>query len=124
MLPLQQGENYTALLNDADLCFITQQSGSGNSFFPSKLLGLLAQSKPVITVADPESELAEAVTEGGFGENIAPGGPAEIAALLDRIANDRAMLAQWGKSGRGYVQQFEKTHVFESFLRELESVAQ
>ncbi len=60
MLPLQQGENYTALLEEADLCFITQQSGSGNSFFPSKLLGLLAQSKPVITVADPESELAEA----------------------------------------------------------------
>src|SRR3954471_15847344 len=83
MLPLQQGADYTALLNDADLCFITQQSGSGNSFFPSKLLGLLAQSKPVITVADPESELAEAVQEGAFGRNIPPGHPQEIAALLD-----------------------------------------
>ena len=79
MLPLQQGREYTALLNDADLCFITQQSGSGNSFFPSKLLGLLAQSKPVVTVADPESELAEAVKEGGFGENVAPGDPARCS---------------------------------------------
>ena len=60
-----RAKNYTALLADADLCFITQQSGSGNSFFPSKLLGLLAQSKPVITVADPESELAEASSKGG-----------------------------------------------------------
>ena len=73
MLPLQQGADYISLLEDADLCFITQQSGSGNSFFPSKLLGLLAQSKPVVTVADPESELAEAAVEGGFGLNIRAG---------------------------------------------------
>ena len=122
MLPLQQGGDYTALLNDADLCFITQQSGSGNSFFPSKLLGLLAQSKPVITVADPESELAEAVTEGNFGRNIPPGQPHEIAAILDEIAGDKERLTAWGKSGRSYVQQFEKTQVFESFLRELEAL--
>jgi colanic acid biosynthesis glycosyl transferase WcaI len=123
MLPLQQGADYTALLNDADLCFITQQSGSGNSFFPSKLLGLLAQSKPVITVADPESELAEAVHEGRFGKNIAPGHPAEIATLLDTIANDGSLLSNWGAAGRVYVQQFEKTQVFENFVRELEAIA-
>jgi len=120
MLPLQAGENYTALLNDADLCFITQQSGSGNSFFPSKLLGLLAQSKPVITVADPESELAEAVVEGAFGLNIAPGKPRELAEVLDSIAGDPERLIRYGAAGRVYVQQFEKTHVFEKFLRELE----
>ncbi|MDQ6940304.1 MAG: WcaI family glycosyltransferase [Verrucomicrobiota bacterium] len=122
MLPLQEGENYTSLLNDADLCFITQQSGSGNSFFPSKLLGLLAQSKPVITVADPESELAEAVTEGNFGRNIPPGRPSEIATTLDEIASDTERLAAWGKSGREYVQQFEKTQVFENFLGELKAL--
>lgn len=124
MLPLQQGENYTALLNEADLCFITQQSGSGNSFFPSKLLGLLAQSKPVITVADPESELAEAVVEGGFGMNIPPGHPQELATALDTIAKDPTRLAAYGTAGRVYVQQFEKKQVFENFVRELEAVAQ
>ena len=121
MLPLQQGADYNSLLEDADLCFITQQSGSGNSFFPSKLLGLLAQSKPVITVADPESELAEAVVAGGFGLNIPPGRPEEVAAVLDELAGDSARLQAFGAAGRIYVQQFEKTHVFESFLRELEA---
>jgi len=123
MLPLQQGVNYTSLLQDADLCFITQQTGSGNSFFPSKLLGLLAQAKPVITVADPESELAEAATEGGFGMNIPPGRPDEVASLLDELASDPERLQRWGAAGRVYVQQFEKTHVFESFLQELEKLA-
>ena len=123
MLPLQAGEDYRALLADADLCFITQQSGSGNSFFPSKLLGLLAQSKPVITVADPESELAEGVVAGSFGMNIPPGRPEELAEVLDTIATDAPRLTAWGTAGRVYVQQFEKNHVFESFLRELEAIA-
>jgi colanic acid biosynthesis glycosyl transferase WcaI len=122
MLPLQKGDDYTRLLLDADLCLITQQSGSGNSFFPSKLLGLLAQSKPVITVADPESELAEAVVQGGFGLNIPPGQPQEVAAVLDSIAADRERLQRYGAAGRVYVQQFEKQHVFESFTRELEQL--
>ena len=123
MLPLQNGETYTALLADADLCFITQQSGSGNSFFPSKLLGLLAQSKPVITVADPESELAEAVAEGSFGMNIPPGRPEEVAAVLDAIAPDAERLRQWGIAGRKYVQQFEKNAVFEGFIEKLKRIA-
>ncbi len=122
MLPLQQGANYTALLEEADLCFITQQSGSGNSFFPSKLLGLLAQSKPVITVADPESELAEAAVSGGFGLNIPPGHPQEVADVLDDLAGDAARLTQYGAAGNRYVQQFEKTHVYESFLQELKTL--
>ncbi|MFN2508045.1 MAG: WcaI family glycosyltransferase [Chthoniobacterales bacterium] len=123
MLPLQEGANYTSLLDDADVCFITQQSGSGNSFFPSKLLGLLAQSKPVITVADPESELAGAVAEGGFGRNVPPGRPQELADTLDEMAKNPACLAAYGAAGRVYVQQFEKTQVFESFLKELEILA-
>ncbi|MGI9087944.1 MAG: WcaI family glycosyltransferase [Chthoniobacterales bacterium] len=122
MLPLQQGADYTALLEDADVCFITQQSGSGNSFFPSKLLGLLAQSKPVITVADPESELAEAASEGGFGLNIPPGRPEDVAKVLDLLAKDPARLAAYGAAGNIYVQQFEKGRVFENFLKELEAL--
>ncbi len=122
LLPLQAGENYRELLADADLCFITQQSGSGNSFFPSKLLGLLAQSKPVITVADPESELAEAAVQAGFGVNIAPGNPREVAELLDAIASDPERLRRYGAAGRVYVQQFDKAHVFESFVKELRAL--
>jgi hypothetical protein len=38
------------------------------------------------------------------------------------MANDRARLAEWGAAGRVYVQQFDKTHVFENFLKELEAL--
>ena len=111
--------DYRALLVDADLCFITQQAGAGNSFFPSKLLGLLAESKPVVTVAAAECELAQAVAAGKFGINVPPGRPQELAEVLDSIATDGRRLSAYGDAGRVYVQQFEKTHIFSSFREQL-----
>ena len=122
MLPFQSAADYRALLVDADVCFITQQLGSGNSFFPSKLLGLLAESKPVVTAAAPESELALALTEGNFGVNVSPGRPEELAALLDSLASDPERLWLYGTNGRRYVEQFEKGRVFRSFAGELRTL--
>jgi colanic acid biosynthesis glycosyl transferase WcaI len=122
MLPLQEGPNYQALLVDADVCFITQQAGAGNSFFPSKLLGLLAQSKPVVTVAAPECELALSLQEGNFGVNLPPNRPAELAALLDSLANDAERLWLYGANGRRYVEQFEKERVMQNFAGELRTL--
>ena len=122
MLPLHAGRDYVALLTDVDLCFITQQAGSGNSFFPSKLLGLLAASKPVITVAAPSCELALSLLEGGFGINVPPGEPAEVAKVLDAVADNPERRKQFGLAGRKYVEQFEKQRVFDSFARELDSL--
>jgi colanic acid biosynthesis glycosyl transferase WcaI len=122
MLPLQAGRDYRALLVDADVCFITQQAGAGNSFFPSKLLGLLAESKPVVTVASPECELALSLREGNFGVNVPPGQPPGLAGVLDALAKDPERLAEFGAAGRRYVEQFEKSRVFENFLRELTAV--
>ena len=122
LLPLQAGGDYRALLVDADVCFITQQAGAGNSFFPSKLLGLLAESKPVVTVAAPECELALSLGEGKFGVNVPPGHARELADLLDSLAHDPARLAEYGAAGRRYVEQFEKGRVFESFADELQAL--
>jgi colanic acid biosynthesis glycosyl transferase WcaI len=122
MLPLQAGRDYRALLIDADICFITQQVGAGNSFFPSKLLGLLAESKPVVTVAAPECELALSLAEGKFGANVPPGHAQELADVLNALAQDPQRLAEYGAAGRRYVEQFEKTRVFQSFAEELESL--
>jgi colanic acid biosynthesis glycosyl transferase WcaI len=120
LLPFEA--DYPALLTDADVCFITQQVGSGNSFFPSKLLGLLAEGRPVVAVSAPESELAIALRQGGFGLNVPPGQPQELAELLDALAKDPQGLAGYGAAGRRYVQQFEKGTVMQSFVNELKAL--
>src|SRR5687768_927498 len=123
MLPLQAGRDYRALLVDADVCFITQQAGAGNSFFPSKLLGLLAESMPVVTVAALERKLALSLADGQFGVNVPPGRPQELADLLDAMANDPHRLAEYGAAGRRYVEQFAKGRVMRKFADELQSLA-
>jgi colanic acid biosynthesis glycosyl transferase WcaI len=83
---------------------------------------LLAASKPVVTVAAPECELALSLVEGKFGVNVPPGRSQELAELLDSLANNPERLAEYGAAGRRYVQQFEKTRVFEDFLGELAGI--
>jgi colanic acid biosynthesis glycosyl transferase WcaI len=124
MLPLQFATDYSELLVDADVCLITQQSGSGNAFFPSKLLVTLVYSRPVVTVADEQSALARVVKDGKFGANILPGKPEHLASTLRALARDRQQLRAWGEDGRAYVEQFEQGRVLEKFLRELESLVE
>ncbi len=119
MLPLQQGRDYRSLLVDADVCFITQQAGAGSLFFPSKLLGILAESKPVITVATSDSDLALSIEEGKFGVNLAPGEAEKLARLLDSLANDPGRLEEYGVAGRRYVEQFERKRVMGDFVEEI-----
>ena len=121
-LPLQSEADYAEMLCAADLCVITQQKGAGQSFFPSKLLNPLAFGRPVLTVADQESELARVVEEGGFGENILPEDPAAFAASLEALAVAPARLAAYGAAGREYVAQFERNQVLAEFTRELEAL--
>ncbi|MGH8101555.1 MAG: WcaI family glycosyltransferase [Chthoniobacterales bacterium] len=123
MLPLQSHDDYRAMLVDADVSLITQQSRSGNAFFPCKLLMTLAYSSPVVSVADAESALVRAIGEGGFGQNVLPGNPNELAATLSALARDRQHLRSWGEAGRKYVERFEQSQLLKRFGAELDALA-
>lgn len=123
MLPLQYGLDYRELLVDSDVSLITQQSGSGNAFFPSKLLVTLAYGSPVVTVADDESALARAVAEGGFGINLRPGQPEQLAVTFRQLAQDQERLRRWSENGRIYVKRFEQRSLLGEFCRQLQSLS-
>ena len=124
MLPLHFGRDYQELLVDADVSLITQQSGSGNAFFPSKLLVTLAHRSPVVTVADDESALAKAVQDGRFGVNVGPGDAARLAQTFRQLAQDRQSLRQWGENGRVYVERFEQGRLLGNFVDKLRGLIQ
>lgn len=123
MLPLQPDAEYRDMLLDANVCVIAQQPGSGGFFFPSKLLTTLAWSKPVLTVADNESELVRALHEGGFGVNVPPGDAFGVARLMEQLAAEPAHLADYASAGRSYVERFAMDRVLAAFAGELENVA-
>ena len=123
MLSLKSGREYQELLVDADVSLITQQSSSGNAFFPSKLLVTLAHASPVLTVADEESALAKAVHAGGFGVNVTPGNPQRVADALGQMAEHPVKLTEWGSAGRKYVARFDQQPVMQRFFEQLAALA-
>jgi len=110
------------MLADADVGLITQARGTGRYFFPSKLLSLLRAGLPVATVADSESELARAVTEGGFGINVAPDRAAELADVLNRLSCDSVWRRQL-REHTGWVHRFDPELVLPQFVRQLSRIA-
>jgi colanic acid biosynthesis glycosyl transferase WcaI len=121
MLPLLSDEDYALMLADADLGLITQAPGTGQFFFPSKLLSLLQAGLPVVTVADTDSELARAVAEGGFGINVLPGNAAELAASLLQLAAQPERLRRL-RDRVNWVDRFSPAAVLPQFAQQLEQI--
>lgn len=122
LLPLQPEGAYGEMLMDADVCLITQQAGAGASFFPSKLLATLAHGRPVLAVADAESELSRALRVGGFGRAVPPGDAMAVAEALGTMASDRGVLKRWGEAGRAFVRQFAFDRVHGAFAEVIEAM--
>lgn len=123
LLPMHYGEDFREMMVDTDLCLITQQTGTGQYFFPSKLLSALAFARPVLAVADDNNELALVLKDGGFGARTSPDQPAELAAELDRLAClDNTELHRMGEAGRKFDEQFAFEKVLPNFERVLREV--
>ena len=110
-------------MRDADVCLLTQQAGTGQYFFPSKLLSALAFAKPVLAVADADSELSLAMVEGGFGVQVAPDQPGRLAEALEQVARlDRGALRQLGAAGQRYGERFAWERVLAEFEAKLKTM--
>ena len=118
-LPLQPEAEYMEMMVDADAYFVTQQTGSGALFFPSKLLKGLALSKAIIIVADEQSELTAAAAEGRFAVVVHPDQPAGLARCQERLAADREQRLTLGMNGRKYVERFELKRLLLTFESDL-----
>lgn len=125
LLPLLSDGDYRAMLRSADLALITQEKGTGQFFFPSKLLSVLGAGLPVLAVADDDSELARALHRGGCGFVVAPGAPELLAARLREIASAPASeLNTVRANGFGFIATFSARFVLPSFETRLKILTQ
>ena len=124
LLPMHYDEDFREMMVDTDLCLITQQTGTGQYFFPSKLLSALAYARPVLAVADDDTELTVVLRDGGFGVRTSPDQPAELAGEIDRLARmDPGERRRMGEAGRTFGEQFASEKVLPDFATVLRGVA-
>lgn len=103
LLPYQPRSTVPHLYAAADLCLVPLKRGAAQETFPSKIYTIMAAGRPVLTAADPASELAWIVEHAACGRAVPPDDPAALAHAIRAAHADRATLAQQGAQGRAYV---------------------
>jgi colanic acid biosynthesis glycosyl transferase WcaI len=103
---LQPVEALSSLLATADVSVIPQKPGAGDTVLPSKLANLMASARPVVAMAEPETELHRAVTQAQCGKVVAPGDARGLAQALLELKASGLECHQLGENGRAYMKRY------------------
>jgi colanic acid biosynthesis glycosyl transferase WcaI len=122
-LPFLSEPDYFEMLADVDLTFVAQRSGTGNVFFPSKLLGIMAIGRPLLVSADPDSELARVIVAERAGVVASAADVPALVGHIRRLAKDPAELERLGHNGNLSVRKFDRAQVLSGFLKRIVTTA-
>lgn len=102
-LPFQPIERYPTLVAAADCCLVTLEASVATPVVPSKIAGILGQSRPLVA-ALPPGDAREIVDASGGGVCVDPGDAAALAGAIRELAADPARRRAMGGAGRRYVE--------------------
>jgi len=102
MLPLQPAERLNELLGMADIHLLPQNPGAADLVMPSKLTGMLASGRPVVTTTHPGTELERVVRHCGLV--VPPGDADRFARALQQLADNPLERQQLGLAARQYAE--------------------
>ncbi|MDP1663597.1 MAG: glycosyltransferase WbuB [Methylobacter sp.] len=120
-LPLQPLEVLNELLNLADMHLLPQRGDVADMVMPSKLLGMLASGRPVLTNAHADTQVGGVVSQCGivsFSDD-----PHALSVVLTSLASDPDKRKKLGMVGRRIAEkQFSKEVVLRKFEQELKEL--
>jgi colanic acid biosynthesis glycosyl transferase WcaI len=103
LLPLQPEERLNELLNAADIHLLPQKEDAADLVMPSKLTGMLASGRPIISTAAPGTQVADVVA--GRGINVSPGNQEALCQAVLTFAADKAMRIEMGRAARSFAEE-------------------
>jgi colanic acid biosynthesis glycosyl transferase WcaI len=112
---LLQNSEYHQLLADADIMVVSLASGSGNSFFPSKLFSACSAGRAVVAICDPASELAVLVKENGCGVVVQHGDSRRLAEVFDYLADNQEKVRSMSRSAMALGDRYRWDDLLERF---------
>jgi colanic acid biosynthesis glycosyl transferase WcaI len=119
--PLQPLIQFNELLNLADIHILPQRADASDLVLPSKLSGMLASGKVVVSTTPKDSELGLIV--GNVGVITSPGNVKKLSEILLKLSRNPVRRAKLGEKGRNWVvSNWAKEKVlfeFEAELRKL-----
>ncbi|WP_040279622.1 WcaI family glycosyltransferase [Psychroserpens damuponensis] len=114
-------EELPLLLSSADVHFLFQKSDVIDTVMPSKLLGMMASSKPSIVTGNKDSEVATVYenSQGGYyySDNLLN----QVVDSIKTLKGDKNLCKQLGENAEAYViKNYSKEPILDRFILELE----
>jgi len=100
MLGLQPMDRFPDLLHLADVHLLPQRAAAADLVMPSKMTGMLASGRPIVSACLPDSEAANVVRR--CGEVVEPGDAESFAGAVAELAVDPHRRRRLGDEGRNY----------------------
>lgn len=119
ILPRCPRESLNENLNACDLAVVSFVPGMSGVSVPSRMYNIMAAGKPILAIADADSELVAVVKEEGIGWVVSPGDVSSLMASIQDAKSDIKRLREMGERARRVaVEKYSFTKVIKSY-REL-----
>jgi len=109
LLPFQPDDRFAHLLNESDICLVTQHTDLFDHALPYKVYAILAAGKPLIFVGNPQSEIADWLHTASCGIAVPQGDGATLADAIASLMPDASRRAEMGRRARALFE--ERFHV-------------
>lgn len=100
------GQDYSDVLNIADVCLVSLEKCVEGLGVPSKTYGYLAAGKPVIAIMSKDTDIAKVLTKYEAGKNIIQGEIKEFETILNELMKNRDLLEIYGSNARKIFEKY------------------
>jgi colanic acid biosynthesis glycosyl transferase WcaI len=112
-----------SVLAAADAHVVTIKRGLEGVVVPSKMYGILAAGRPIVTVASKETDAATLGARDGFGCFADPDNADELVAVIRKLLADPAVLAAMGAAARAAAPRYARAAEIQKFASIIENAA-
>lgn len=120
---LTDEETFARSLADADLFVITEKSGSGGSFVPSKLVPATVSGTPVLALSDADSPLGKEVLEHRVGPHFSWVRVESAVDLVRTLPDRNDEYAGWRAAARARAPHYDRTTVIDRYYETIVDLA-
>ena len=121
LLPQQPSSVFNELMNCADIHLLPQRGDAADLVMPSKLTGMLASGRPIVSFAIEGTQIAEVVNGNGFV--LPPGDVQGFARALLTLSENASLRESLGQNAREYaLSHLGKKTILNLFYSELVSL--
>jgi colanic acid biosynthesis glycosyl transferase WcaI len=121
-MPFFPGSKIPSVLAAADVHVITVKRGLEGVVVPSKMYGILAAGRPILSVAPDESDSSKLGARQGFAISADPEKPKEVAVAIRALANDPKKLKAMAAAALAAAPGYDRVNELQKFVRVVSTI--